>query len=103
MTERLAYTSSMTISQIKKKAIPILKEAGVMRASVFGSIVRGDATERSDIDMLVDVPDGTGLFAFIGLQQKLESVLGKKVDLLTYRSVHPRIKQYIEQNQLFIL
>ena len=43
-----------SIKQIKDKALPILKEAGVLRSSVFGSYVRGENKKGSDIDILVD-------------------------------------------------
>lgn len=92
----------MQIADIQEKVIPILREHGVRRASVFGSYVRGEQREDSDIDILVDVPRGTGLFAFIGLQHELENVLGKKVDLGTYKSVHPYLRDAIfkEQHQI---
>ncbi len=77
------------IEEIKQKIVPVLKEAGVTRSSLFGSYVRGEEKETSDIDILVEVPQGTGLFKFVGLQRKLEHSLGKKVDLVTYRSIHP--------------
>lgn len=91
------------LEEIKKKAIPILKEAGVTQSSIFGSYVRGEAREDSDIDILVDFPRGKGLFAFVGLQQKLEEALGKKVDLGEYNSLKPRIKNSILSQQVRII
>lgn len=92
-----------SLEEIKKKALPILKEAGVTRSSLFGSYVRGEQRENSDIDMLVDVPKGTGLFAFVGLQRKLADALGKKVDLVTYKSIHPLLRDRILSEQISIL
>lgn len=94
---------NVNITDIKNKAIPVLKEAGVTRSSLFGSVARGEAREDSDIDILVEVPSGTGLFAFVGLQHKLEDVLGKKVDLVTYKSIHPLLKESILKSQIPIL
>lgn len=91
------------IEEIKKKAVPILKQAGVTRSAVFGSYIRGDARDNSDIDMLVEVPRGTGLFAFVGLQYKLEDVLNKKVDLVTYQSIHPLLRDRISREQVPII
>ena len=51
--------------------------------SVFGSVVRGDDTDGSDKDLLVDPLPGTTLFDSGGLQIELEEILGVKVDLLT--------------------
>lgn len=83
--------------------MPILKKAGVTRSSIFGSYVRGEAKKSSDIDMLVDVPRGTGLFEFVGLKHKLEGVLKKKVDLVTFDALHPRLRERILQEQHPIL
>jgi len=92
-----------TIDQIKKKAIPILKEAGVKRSSLFGSVVRGEAGKKSDIDILVELPKNQSLFDFVDLQLKLEQVLGKKVDLVEYSTIKPRLKPYILNDQLQII
>lgn len=93
----------MDLDQIKKKTVPILKKAGVTRSAIFGSYVRDEERKDSDIDMLVEVPRGTGLFGFVGLKHKLEDVLGKKVDLVTYNSIHPRLRDRILNEQVRIL
>jgi len=88
------------IDQIKVIVRPILKNAGVIRSSLFGSYARGEQTNDSDIDMLVELPKGKSLLDLIGLEMELESNLRKKVDLLTYKSVNPLIKDYIFKDQL---
>ena len=50
---------------------------------VFGSYVRGEQTEASDVDLLVTFSETPGLFAFVALADHLEAVLGRKVDLVT--------------------
>jgi predicted nucleotidyltransferase len=91
------------IEDIKNKAVPLLKEAGVMHSSLFGSFVRGEQTETSDIDILVDFPRGKGLYGFIDLSDKLENALGRKVDLITYKSLNPLLKEMILKEQVQIL
>lgn len=91
------------ISDIKRKAIPVLKQAGVTKSSIFGSYVRGEEKKNSDIDMLVELPEGKSLFDLVRLQRKLEGILGKKVDLITYNSVNPLLKNYIQTDQVQIL
>lgn len=91
------------INEIKRKVKPILKAEGVIRAALFGSVVRRETTKESDVDMLVEVPRGTGLFTFIDLQHKLQDALGKKVDLVTYKSIHPLLKNSILKEQVPIL
>lgn len=100
---KYASTTKINISKIKNKALPILKKAGVTRSSVFGSYVRGEQREDSDIDILVEVPNGTGLFEFADLKLELENALGKDVDLVTYNSIHPKLKEHILQEQIQIL
>ncbi len=91
------------LEQIKEKALPILKEAGVTRSSIFGSYVRGEDTEDSDIDILIEFPRGKSFFDVVELQLQLEQALGKKVDILTYNSIHPLLKDIILNEQVRIL
>ena len=93
----------IVLEDIKNKAMPMLRQAGVTRSSLFGSYVYGEEKMDSDIDILVEVPKGTGLFAFIGLQDQLQEALGKKVDLVTYKSIHPLLRKRILSEQIQIL
>ncbi len=91
------------LDDIKSQVIPVLKESGVLRSSLFGSYVRGHANENSDIDILIEFPKGKSLLDLVALERKLEESLGKKVDVLTYKSVSPHLKQYIERHEPQIL
>ncbi len=93
----------LNLGQIKEKVIPILIDAGVTKSSIFGSYVRGEQTEDSDVDILVDFPSGMSLFDVVELQYKLEDALGKSVDLVGYKTIKPRLKQYILSEQIPIL
>ena len=73
----------------------ILNAARALRATsvrVFGSAARGDDTELSDLDLLVEVPKGTTLLDMVGLQQELESALGLKVDVVTPFDLPERVR-----------
>lgn len=85
----------MSVSHIQSVIMPYLKQYRVKRAELFGSQVRGDATEKSDVDLLIELPQGASLFDFIGLKQDLEDALGRPVDLVEYDAVKPRLKPYI--------
>jgi predicted nucleotidyltransferase len=91
------------IQKIQDQIVPILKQAGVLRSSIFGSVARGEADEKSDIDLLVELPKGKSYFDFFNLQDRLQKVLGKKVDLGTYRSIKPYFRDKIlgEQIQIY--
>jgi len=94
---------SEEIQTICRQIVPILKQAGVLKSSIFGSVARGEADEKSDVDILVEFPEGKDLFDLIDLEQKLSAVLKKKVDVGTYRSVKPFLKERIfgEQVQIY--
>ncbi len=90
------------IKIIQEKILPILKKHGVLRSSIFGSVARGEVDENSDVDILVDVPRGTSLFDLVGLRDSLQAALGKKVDIGTYRSIKPMLKDRILNEQIQI-
>jgi uncharacterized protein len=94
---------SKEVEMIKKKITPLLKSEGVTKASIFGSYARGDQKKSSDIDILIEVKRGTGLYKFIGIKLGLEKKLGKKVDLLTYNSIHPMLRDEIIRDEKRIL
>ena len=62
---------------------------------VFGSYVRGEQTEKSDIDVLVEFTQPVGLFAFIELEEYLSDLLGLNVDLVLKEVIKPGLKEYI--------
>jgi predicted nucleotidyltransferase len=69
-----------------------LKRYGVEAISLFGSVARGDAGPRSDVDLLVDVQRGTTLFGLARLQHYLEDLLGRPVDLVTRDALRPQMR-----------
>lgn len=95
--------NTQTLNDIKQKALPILKKAGVTRSALFGSYVRGEQTNDSDIDILVDLPKHATLIDLVGLQLALEEKLNKKVDIVEYTGIKPRIKDTILNSQYPIL
>ena len=97
----------MNLSQmrnLKKVISKMLVESGVKRAALFGSFARGDATEDSDIDLLIEFKSKTkSLFDLVELKIQLEEKLGRHVDLLTYNSLHPLLRDRILAAQVIIL
>ena len=72
-----------------------LRQFGVKSLSLFGSVARDEATETSDVDVLVEFDRPTGYFGVIALQEHLESLLQCKVDVGTFHSLKPRLRQRI--------
>jgi len=92
----------MTTQDISAKIIPVLKSQGVLKAALFGSVVRGETKKNSDIDLLVELADDKTLFDLVELKLDLEDVLKKKVDLLTYDAIHPLLRDIILNEQQVI-
>ncbi len=87
----------INIQKIRSKILPRLKKYKVSRASLFGSVVRNEAIEKNDIDILVELPEDSSLLDLAGLKIELEEVLRKEVDVLTYNSLHPLLKDRISR------
>ena len=70
----------------------------VLKAYLFGSYVRGEANEQSDVDILIelDYSQYIGL-AFVEMQLDLQDILSRKVDLVSERGLYKFIKPFIEQ------
>lgn len=85
---------------------PILRrlaeDAGYGRLAVFGSVARGAATGDSDIDLLVEAPEGTSSFEFIEFKQLLERVLGRQIDLVDYGGLKPRLDDDIRRDAVLL-
>jgi hypothetical protein len=91
------------IEEIKRKIPPILKKYGVRRAGIFGSVVRGEAKEGSDIDILVEIESDISLLDFVGLKLEIEEALKQKVDLGEYKTIKPLLKERILSEEVAIL
>jgi hypothetical protein len=91
------------INKIKQKILPILQEYGVEKVALFGSCVRGEMEEDSDIDILVEIKKDISLLDFVGLKQKIEEALGRKVDLVEYDTLKPLLRERILKEQVVLL
>ena len=99
----MAKQTKNAIEDVKEKTLPILHRYGVDRAGLFGSVVRGEHTGESDIDLLVEMPKGATLLDLSGLEIDLAQELGRKVDVVTYRSLHPLLKERVLSEQIAII
>jgi predicted nucleotidyltransferase len=89
----------MTLTDIKNKLTALKPELherfGVSEIGVFGSWVRGEQKETSDIDVLVDFDRMATLFDLMELQEFLEETFGRKVDIAPKDSLRKHIGKYI--------
>jgi predicted nucleotidyltransferase len=73
----------------------------VKQLGLFGSYARGDETQFSDLDIMVDFEAPIGL-DFVTLAEELESLLGVKVDLVSARAVKPRMMESIKKELVYV-
>ncbi len=71
----------------------LVLEAGMTNPRVFGSVVRGEDNEESDLDILVDPGPGTSLLTMVRVEQDIAKIVGVKVDLRTPGDLHPRFRE----------
>ena len=81
-----------TLQSKKNQIIELAAKYGASNVRLFGSVCRGDEREDSDVDLLVDMQESRNLFDLIGLQQDLEKMLGKKVDVITPNGIHRHLR-----------
>lgn len=79
----------------RSEILRLARARGASRVRVFGSVARGDATDASDIDFLVDLDAGRGLFDLGGLLMDLRELLGRDVDVATEAGLRPRVAQRV--------
>ena len=94
-------TKENIISLLKEKYPYLATEYGVKRIGLFGSYAKGTSIETSDIDLVVEFERTIG-FRFVEFSEYLESLLGKKVDILTPAGIQgirvPRVAKAIEKS-----
>jgi hypothetical protein len=79
-----------------RAGLPALKrEFPLRRLALFGSVVRGDVSPDSDVDILAEVEPSIGL-GFVTLADRLEELIGHKVDLVSRRAIKPLLWKQIE-------
>lgn len=80
---------------LRQRRDELLRDYGVTEIGIFGSFVRGEASEDSDIDILVAFNRPVGFFKFLKLEEHLSERLGRKVDLVTKAALKPHIGRHI--------
>jgi hypothetical protein len=93
------------INEIKKllqqNKTDLINRYNLRSIALFGSITRNEATEKSDVDILVEFDRPIGL-DFVLLADELEEILGVKVDLVTPNAIKPKMFEYIKRDLLYV-
>jgi len=100
-----ANHSGETIAELARRLAPVLKRYGVVRAGVFGSVARGEAGPESDLDLLVEYRKNLrkSLFDLVHLNDELEAVAGRKVEVCEYRLLREIIRDNVMADHVAIL
>ena len=82
-------TTVEQLRQRKSKIVQIARKHGAGNVRVFGSVARGEDSKDSDIDLLIDVVGKPSSWFPSGMALELQDLLGRHVDILTERALHP--------------
>jgi uncharacterized protein len=83
------------LQEKREDILRIATRRGASNVRIFGSVARGEADSKSDIDLLVDLEPGRSLFDLGGLLMDLQDLLGHKVDVVTERGLRERIREHV--------
>jgi predicted nucleotidyltransferase len=86
------------LQQLAPQIHALLGRFGASNLAVFGSVARDQAGPDSDVDLLVDLPDGASLFDRAELKTALEELLLTRVDLIRRHNLKPAIKAIVESD-----
>lgn len=88
--------------ELREKILSVLVPCGVKRVALFGSVVRGEDTAQSDVDILVAFRAPVGLFRLAHLQRELSERLGRPVDLVTEGFLSRYMRPQVEEEQVVL-
>jgi len=83
------------LKEKKEEVLQIAAKHGARNVRLFGSVVRGEADEQSDVDLLVTFDPGTTLLDHAALIEELQELLERKVDVASERGLRPRISDRV--------
>ena len=95
------YTTEQIINILKAQKKELEKKYPISELALFGSYARGDNTEQSDIDILVDFDGRIGI-GFITLAHELEDIFHTKVDLVSRKGIKPQYLPFVEKNLIHV-
>ena len=91
-----------TIDEIKTLVTPIAQKHNVKNVYLFGSYARGEANEDSDVDLVINFSEPISLFTLADIIDELENAFGKKVDVISHNSAHPRLLYHIIDEEILM-
>jgi uncharacterized protein len=95
LQEKANMNISQLLQQKRQQVLEIAEGHGARNVRLFGSVARGEATETSDLDLLIEMDSGRGLLDVIAIKQDLEELLGCKVDVVTEAAISPYLRDKV--------
>lgn len=83
------------LSKKRSAVLRIARKHGARSVRIFGSVARGEATRESDIDLLVELEPGRGLFQQAAMLLELQDLLGRDVDVVTVEGLRGHIRERV--------
>ncbi|WP_198805663.1 nucleotidyltransferase family protein [Leptolyngbya sp. BL0902] len=91
-----------TVLEFLKQHQTALKDLGVRSLALFGSVARDETTPTSDIDILVELEPPITFDRYMDIKFYLEDNLGKKVDLVSWKSLKPQLQEIVEKEAVHV-
>ena len=95
------YTLQNILQILRQHQPELQRKYPISRMGVFGSYARGEATEKSDIDIAVEINGPMGL-SFVAMADEIEELFGIKTDVVPKRSIKPQYLSYVEKNIVYV-
>ncbi len=95
------YTLQSILQKLRQHKPELQRKYPVGRLGVFGSYARGEATEKSDIDIAVEITGPMGL-NFVAMAEEIEVLFGTKTDVVPTRSIKPEYLPFVEKDIVYV-
>jgi len=103
LKEKNQIEKELVIKKLREIKEYLRKEYGIEKIGLFGSLVRNEQNESSDIDVLIEIEaEVPSLIKYMKLKFFLEDVLGRKVDLVLNRAIKPRLRERILREVIYV-
>ena len=86
------------IEDYKALILPVLKRYLIKSAAIFGCVAKGNSSENSDMDMLIEGGQGFTMFKMLSLEEEISRLINRKVDLVEYDSIKSSIRKEVLQS-----
>jgi predicted nucleotidyltransferase len=87
---------------LREHAGELKQTFGISTLALFGSVARGEAGAESDVDVLVEFIGEPTFSGYMDLKLRLETIFGRRVDLVTRSGLRPRARPYVEQDLVHV-